>query len=132
LSSKDAGDIFPNEPLGFKEFNKSKGDEGQVTTRVIQALSESGCAECLAGASCANNVNCSGDESPFFPSSDVAIVGCVGKTMLEDGAGERLDFREADRLPSEVFPSYARGLDAAKERKVFQGSRGHRWLGKRK
>jgi hypothetical protein len=113
LSSKDAGDILPNEPLGFKEFNKSKGDEGQVTTRIIQSLSEARATEGLAGASCANNVNCSGDESPLFPFCDVAIIRCVGKTMLEDGAGERLDLGEADRLPSNVFPRYRRGLDAA-------------------
>jgi hypothetical protein len=46
-----SGDVLPNNPAGPELRNKSKKDESEVATRIIQSLSESGNAEGLAGSS---------------------------------------------------------------------------------
>lgn len=54
-----------------------------------------------------------GIAGPFYGFGLVALVGCTGVVMGEDGAGERLNFAEGDRLPSERVPRHTCGFNAA-------------------
>jgi len=45
VAGQDAGYVFPNDPLGAIAVSDCKIDEGEVATRIIQSLAESGDAE---------------------------------------------------------------------------------------
>jgi hypothetical protein len=89
VDRQNAGDVFPNHPLGALACSQAKIPEGQVTTRVRHSSAETGDAERLAGGSADKKVNCSivilGD------GREVAVQRDAGPARGEDCARERLD-----------------------------------------
>jgi len=56
---QNTGDVFPDDPARPQSASKLAKLDGQVTTRIIQALSSSGDREGLAWGPSNENVNCS-------------------------------------------------------------------------
>jgi hypothetical protein len=90
---QDTRDVFPHDPTGPCCANKLAKSEGQVSTRVLHSLSESGDRERLARCSSDQNIDWSVSlkGSLRYP-GNVAKVGRLGVVVLEDSAGERFDF----------------------------------------
>ncbi|CAK0778792.1 hypothetical protein WCLP8_800002 [uncultured Gammaproteobacteria bacterium] len=83
------GHVFPDEPAGAESINHVKGDEGQVTTRIIQASSLSGNRERLAGAAECEQIDIL--NSPPVHGGDIAEVRDTGKVRPVNGRRERID-----------------------------------------
>ena len=88
--------------------------EGELTTRVSHAASESGDAEGLARSSAdENSWPCSVVELwPRFVLRDVAKVRNLRVMMVKERGAEWIDFGKVNRLEAERLPGYADGLDA--------------------
>jgi hypothetical protein len=61
---QDTGDILPDNPLGLQSRSQLEIDEGELASGIVESTPESGDAECLAGGSSDQNVNCSGFDVP--------------------------------------------------------------------
>jgi hypothetical protein len=66
IDAKSTWDIFPDEPFWLQFVNQPDKGKGEVTTWVIQSLSESSDRECLAWGSSNNKVNCTSLDVPVF------------------------------------------------------------------
>lgn len=111
---QDTGDILPNDPAGSEPVSKAKKLERQLTTRVIQAASESGEREGLAGSAPDENI-----DSCFITRLDlreVAEVRNTRPTLGKHAGRERGDLGEERVTPSERMPRERVGRDPAAHR----------------
>jgi hypothetical protein len=98
-------DIFPNDPPGACAISKSKKDEGQVTTRVIQSSSKSCRGKGLAwGAPNEKIDSCSIEYLAGVDLGHIAQVGRLGIVVGQHGRGERAYFRIPGGLPPKGLP----------------------------
>lgn len=110
IRRQDAGHVLPNQPPGPFAVSQPKIFERQVTAVVIQAAAAAGEAEGLAGGSADKKVNW-----PIVVGSnrrEIAVARHVGIMVCQNGAGERLDFAERGRRPSERMPGDGCGFNA--------------------
>jgi hypothetical protein len=116
VNRQDAGDILPDHPTGPQAVNKAKECEREVATRVIQSLSESGDAECLAWGSSDQKVDWLVLSSS--DSCEVSMKWCGWVVVGENCAGKGFDLGEEGWLPPEVMPPGGGGFDAGADRSV--------------
>jgi hypothetical protein len=92
-------------------LSKSAKLKGEVTTVVVQAASQPGNAEGLAGCPANEEV----DFAILVPLNccEVAVQRNLGIVMLKDSPLELLDLREECGFPAHVVPSGCGGLNAA-------------------
>jgi hypothetical protein len=115
--AEDAGDVFPDGDDGRFSFftvppvngvGEHDVGERQVPASIVERAPRACDAEGLA--------RCPADEHVarrrvFDELREVPVQRDVGVVMLEDGARERFDLREADGLPSKRLPCDGRGLN---------------------
>ena len=115
LVAEHSGDVLPQDE-GWVNFVCEHGvPEGEVSTRVVESLAQSGFGEGLAR--CPTNENI--DKVTVAPSVNldhVAEVWYLRVVVSQDGAGELVDLRERNRLVIELSPSCAGGLNSAAHR----------------
>ena len=90
VARQGTGEILPDHPLGPVAVSHGKIDEGQVTARVVQSLSESGDGEGLAGCSSDEKIDSCIRPTPKgfeIPEIGDEIGGWVGKARNRLGGG---------------------------------------------
>jgi hypothetical protein len=124
VAGQDAGDVFPNQPLGAIAVSDGKIGECEVAPRVSQSLAKARDRERLAGRA--------GDESidscirPFLETGQIAQVRDAGVVVRQHGRREAVHLGEGPRFPAERTPSDACRLNAAApgeiaERRIWIG-----------
>lgn len=92
--------------------------EHELAAWIVQSLPESCDAECLAGASSANKVDCSTVFSPIY-FCHVAKVGHPWIVVCEYRFWKWVYFGIGFRLPAEWLPCHCRRFYAAEQADVF-------------
>ena len=87
---QNAGDVFPQNPLGAIAVNDAKKCEGEVAPRVSKSFAKSRNAEGLAGGSPNENVDCV--FFPFMVFGHVTVVWNVRPVVSPDGIWEWFNF----------------------------------------
>jgi hypothetical protein len=120
VNRQDAGDIFPENPARPSQADKAEKDEGQVTTRVVQSLSQAGDRERLARRAPDDEVELTITIQHLL--RDCGHIAQVGQlpVVLDDGAGERVDLTGAGAPPGERRPRDVDRPDAITEAGIGQ------------
>jgi hypothetical protein len=113
VDRQDTGDVLPYQPSGPQSISKAEIFESEVATFTVQAFSEAGDAEILAGGPAAKKVNWS--DMVRLDLCKIAeqrrIIEAGGKAMIpanrdraeplgQHGSWELLDLAVADALPA--------------------------------
>ena len=102
-------------------MSKAAKLKGEVATLVVQAASQSGDGEGLAGGAAHENVNwaCGGRLGAELVTGHISIVGCVGVVVCQHGGREFLNLGKPGGRPAQRVPGGGGGFDAAAYRSVF-------------
>jgi len=93
-------------------------DEHEVSSGVVETLSETGDREGLAGSPAHENVNCAWLNVPLLVLGHVPVVLDVGEAVREDRRRKRLNLAETYRRPSKVMPRDRGGFDTRTYREI--------------
>lgn len=131
---QNAGDIFPDDPVGANSLSQREELKREVAARIVQAEALSCDAEGLAGGSANKKVNWSdmvgldlcevaekgGEVLAGLPA--VVIFDRHGaEAVLQDGARELVDLAHAGAFPAQGLPCHARRFDPAAHTEVAEG-----------
>ncbi len=105
VSRQAAGDVFPDDPSRPKTIGQTAELEGEETTVVIQAASESGDGKRLTWRSTDENID--GCVVTALDLREVVVERGRGETVREDGPRERVDFAEEGGAESKRSPGSA-------------------------